>query len=104
MNKIKIILNKWVLLILCAMLVCTQANAAGIVNFKSPDNIPQETVYDNNTNTTETKTTENIETYYQNNKICIYNYSQLKQIGSDAYVYTGDKDGTIGSGEVVKNE
>ena len=104
MNKIKIILNKWLLLILCAMLVCTQANAAGIVNFKSPDNIPQETVYDNNTNTTETKTTENIETYYQNNKICIYNYSQLKQIGSDAYVYTGDKDGTIGSGEVVKNE
>ena len=104
MNKIKIILNKWVLLILCAMLVCTQANAAGIVNFKSPDNITQETVYDNNTNTTETKTTENIETYYQNNKICIYNYSQLKQIGSDVYVYTGDKDGTIGSGEAVKNE
>lgn len=104
MNKIKIILSNWVLLILCVALICTQANAAGIVNFKSPDNIPQETVYDNNTNTTETKTTENIETYYQNNKICIYNYSQLKQIGSDAYVYTGDKDGTIGSGEVVKNE
>ena len=102
MNKIKIILNKWVLLILCAMLVCTQANAAGIVNFNSPDNTSQETVYDNNTNTTEA--TENIETYYQNDKICIYNYSQLKQIGSDAYVYTGDKDGTIGSGEAVKNE
>ena len=102
MNKIKIILNKWVLLILCVMLVCTQANAASIGNFKSPDNIHQETVYDNNTNTTET--TENIEAYYQNNKICIYNNNQLKQIGSDAYVYTGDKDGTIGSGEVVKNE
>lgn len=102
MNKIKIILNKWVLLILCIALVCTQANAAGIVNFDSPDNTSQETVYDNNTNTTET--TENIETYYQNDKICIYNYNQLKQIGSDAYVYTGDKDGTIGSGEVVKNE
>ena len=102
MNKIKIILNKWVLLILCIALVCTQANAAGIVNFDSPDNTSQETVYDNNTNTTET--TENIETYYQNDKICIYNYDQLKQIGSDAYVYTGDKDGTIGSGEVVKNE
>ena len=37
-------------------------------------------------------------------KICIYNYEQLKQIGSDAYIYTGDKDGKIGSGEVVKNE
>ena len=102
MNKLKKIFNKWVLLILCVALVCTQANAAGIVNFNQTDNIPQETVYDNNTNTTET--TENVETYYQNNKICIYNYNQLKQIGSDAYVYTGDKDGSIGSGEVVKNE
>lgn len=102
MNKIKIIFSKWVLLILCVVLVCTQANAAGIVNFNSPDNTSQETVYDNNTNTTET--TESIETYCQNNKICIYNYNQLKQIGSDAYVYTGDKDGSIGSGEVVKNE
>ena len=102
MNKIKIIFSKWILLILCIALVCTQVNAAGIVNFNQTDNIPQETVYDNNTNTTET--TENIETYYQNDKICIYNYNQLKQIGSDAYVYTGDKDGSIGSGEVVKNE
>lgn len=102
MNKITTLLNKWVLLILCIALVCTQANAAGIVNFNQTDNTPQETVYDNNTNTTETS--ENIEAYYQNNKICIYNYNQLKQIGSDAYVYTGDKDGTIGSGEIVKNE
>ena len=102
MNKITTLLNKWVLLILCIALACTQVNAAGIVNFNQTDNIPQETVYDNNTNTTET--TENIEAYYQNNKICIYNYNQLKQIGSDAYIYTGDKDGTIGSGEVVKNE
>lgn len=102
MNKIKTLLNKWILLILCIAIVCTQVNAAGIVNFNLPDNTSQETVYDNNTNTTET--TENIETYYQNDKICIYNYNQLKQIGSDAYVYTGDKDGSIGSGEVVKNE
>lgn len=105
MNKITTLLNKWVLLILCIALACTQVNAAGIVNFNQTDNIPQETVYDNNTNTTETtETTENIEAYYQNNKICIYNYNQLKQIGSDAYVYTGDKDGTIGSGEIVKDE
>lgn len=102
MNKIKPLLNKWVLLILCIALACTQVNAAGIVNFNQTDNMPQETVYDNNTNATET--TENIETYYQNDKICIYNYNQLKQIGSDAYVYTGDKDGSIGSGEVVKNK
>lgn len=47
---------------------------------------------------------ENIETYYKDSKICIYNYEQLKQIGSDAYIYTGDKDGKIGSGDVVKSE
>ena len=50
------------------------------------------------------ESTENIETYYKDSKICIYNYEQLKQIGSDAYIYTGDKDGKIGSGEVVKSE
>ena len=105
MNKIKLLLNKWVLLILCIAMVCTQANAAGIVNFNSPDNTTEQSLYDNNnTKSTETNTTENIESYYQNNKICIYNYNQLKQIGSDAYVYTGDKDGSIGSGEVAKNE
>ena len=48
--------------------------------------------------------TDNINAYYKDNKICIYNYEQLKQIGSDAYVYTGDKDGKIGSGDVVKSE
>lgn len=105
MKKIKLLLNKWVLLILCIAMVCTQANAASIVNFNSPDNTTEQSLYDNNnTKSTETNTTENIESYSQNNKICIYNYNQLKQIGSDAYVYTGDKDGSIGSGEVVKNE
>ena len=105
MNKIKIILSKWVLLILCVVLVCTQANAAGLGNYNASDNTTEQTLYDNkNIKSTETNTTENIETYYQNDKICIYNYNQLKQIGSDAYVYTGDKDGSIGSGEVVKNE
>lgn len=51
-----------------------------------------------------TESTDNIDAYYEDSKICIYNYEQLKQIGSDAYVYTGDKDGTIGSGDVVKSE
>ena len=51
-----------------------------------------------------TESTENIDAYYKDNKICIYNYDQLKQIGSDAYVYTGDKDGMIGSGDVVKSD
>ena len=51
-----------------------------------------------------TESTDNIDAYYKDSKICIYNYEQLKQIGSDAYIYTGDKDGKIGSGEVVKSE
>lgn len=50
------------------------------------------------------ESTENIDAYYKDNKICIYNYDQLKQIGSDAYVYTGDKDGMIGSGDAVKSD
>ena len=50
------------------------------------------------------ESTDNIDAYYKDNKICIYNYEQLRQIGSDAYVYTGDKDGKIGSGDVVKSE
>lgn len=50
------------------------------------------------------ESTDNIDAYYKDSKICIYNYEQLKQIGSDVYVYTGDKDGTIGSGDVVKSE
>lgn len=105
MKKVKAISCKLILLVLCFTMVCTQANAASIVNFNSSDNTTEQSLYDNNnTKSTETNTTENIESYYQNNKICIYNYSQLKQIGSDAYVYTGDKDGSIGSGEVVKNE
>ena len=45
------------------------------------------------------ESTDNIDAYYKDSKICIYNYEQLKQIGSDAYVYTGDKDGKIGSGD-----
>lgn len=50
------------------------------------------------------ESTDNIDAYYKDSKICIYNYKQLKQIGSDAYIYTGDKDGQVGSGEVVKSE
>ena len=50
------------------------------------------------------ESTDNIDAYYKDSKICIYNYEQLKQIGSDAYIYTGDKDGQVGSGEVVKSE
>ena len=50
------------------------------------------------------ESTDALENYYQNGKICIYNYGQLQQIGSGNQVYTGDKDGDIGSGDVVKSE
>lgn len=33
--------------------------------------------------------TDELEAYYQNGKICIYNYEQLQQIGSGNQVYTG---------------
>lgn len=50
------------------------------------------------------QTTENLDEYYKDGKILIYNYEQLKQIGSDAFVYTEDKDGNIGTGSIVVNE
>ena len=50
------------------------------------------------------QTTENLDEYYKDGKILIYNYDQLKQIGSDAFVYTKDKDGNIGTGDIVVNE
>ena len=50
------------------------------------------------------QTTENLDEYYKDGKILIYNYEQLKQIGSDAFVYTEDKDGNIGTGDIVVNE
>lgn len=50
------------------------------------------------------QTTENLDEYYKDGKILIYNYDQLKQIGSDAFVYTKDKDGDIGTGDIVVNE
>lgn len=50
------------------------------------------------------QTTEKLDEYYKDGKILIYNYNQLKQIGSDAFVYTKDKDGDIGTGDIVVNE
>ena len=58
----------------------------------------------NETTSEESDTTQDITSYYQDGKICIYNYEQLKQIGTGKKVYIGDKSGSIGSGEVVKNQ
>ncbi len=50
------------------------------------------------------QTTEKLDEYYKDGKILIYNYDQLKQIGSDAFVYTKDKDGDIGTGDIIVNK
>ena len=50
------------------------------------------------------QTTEKLDEYYKYGKILIYNYDQLKQIGSNAFVYTKDKDGDIGTGDIVVNK
>ena len=59
---------------------------------------------DSSDDTSENSSTDNLESYYKDGKICIYNYKQVLQIGTDAVLYTGDKDGNIGSGEAVKTE
>ena len=66
------------------------------------DQIESDTV--NETTSEESDTTQDITSYYQDGKICIYNYEQLKQIGTGKKVYIGDKSGSIGKGEVVKNQ
>ena len=38
---------------------------------------------------------------YTDGKICIYNYRQLLQIGTGAQMFSGDKDGNVGTGEPV---
>ena len=93
--------------------VLTESTVSDEINgtTESESSISEETNENSKNNESESsnenvkaESTDNIDAYYKDSKICIYNYEQLKQIGSDAYVYTGDKDGTIGSGDVVKSE
>lgn len=93
--------------------VSTESTVSDEINgtMESESKISEETSENSKNNESESssenvkaESTDNIDAYYKDSKICIYNYEQLKQIGSDAYVYTGDKDGKIGSGEVVKSE
>ena len=59
----------------------------------------------NEVNNEETSVTYNSEDYYYvdgvNLYIYIYNYKQLSQIGTSKPLYTGDKDGNIGDGELI---
>lgn len=93
--------------------VSTESTVSDEINgtMESESKISEETNENSKNNESESsgenvkaESTDNIDVYYKDSKICIYNYEQLKQIGSDAYIYTGDKDGKIGSGDVVKSE
>ena len=59
----------------------------------------------NEVNNEEASVTYNAEDYYYvddvNIYIYIYNYKQLSQIGTSKPLYTGDKDGNIGEGELI---
>ena len=48
------------------------------------------------------KQQKDIDSFIKEGKICIYNYEQLKQIGTGKTIYTGDKSGNIGVGDIVK--
>ena len=58
----------------------------------------EETIMDDE-NTSDTL--EEVNPDYVDGKICIYNYQQLLQIGAGAQMFSGDKDGNIGEGDLV---
>lgn len=58
---------------------------------------------ENSEDMSKNSSTDYLESYYKDGKICIYSYEQLLQIGTDATIHTGDKDGKIGTGETVKS-
>ncbi|MCI6697065.1 MAG: Cna B-type domain-containing protein [Solobacterium sp.] len=75
---------------------------------KSPSSNDTEVPNTNNeVNNEETSVTYNAEDYYyvddvnQYIYIYIYSYKQLSQIGTGNHLYTGDKDGNIGEGELI---
>lgn len=73
---------------------------------KSPSSNDTEVPNTNNeVNNEETSVTYNAEDYYYvddvNQYIYIYSYKQLSQIGTGNHLYTGDKDGNIGEGELI---
>lgn len=73
---------------------------------KSSSDATTETVKEEETTESETvdvESTDKLDKYYKDGQICIYNYKQLLQIGTDNPIYTGDKDGNIGKGEIVKD-
>ena len=99
--------NRIIAVILCMAILFSQVYIADAEDLNpSGTNTSQVALSDETNMSNDDASTESsdIDAYYKDSKICIYNFKQLKQIGSDAYIYTGDKDGKIGSGDVVKSE
>ena len=109
MRRIRRLTSNFLVCILCMTTFITQIH---MVSAEETEDTPTEEVVQETTPETSEvqevqdvpQTTEKLDEYYKDGKILIYNYEQLKQIGSDAFVYTKDKEGGIGTGDVVVNE
>lgn len=109
MRRIRKLTSNFLVCILCMATFITQIH---MVSAEETEDTPTEEVVQETTPETSEvqevqdvpQTTEKLDEYYKDGKILIYNYEQLKQIGSDAFVYTKDKDGDIGTGDIVVNE
>lgn len=109
MRRIRKLTSNFLVCILCMTTFITQIH---MVNAEETEDAPTEEVVQETTPETSEvqevqdvpQTTEKLDEYYKDGKILIYNYEQLKQIGSDAFVYTKDKEGNIGTGDIVVNE
>ena len=105
MRRIRKLTSNFLVCILCMTTFITQIH---MVSAEETEDTPTEEVVQETSEVQEiqdvSQTTENLDEYYKDGKILIYNYDQLKQIGSDAFVYTEDKDGNIGTGDIVVNE
>ena len=109
MRRIRKLTSNFLVCILCMTTFITQIH---MVSAEETEDIPTEEVVQETTPETSEvqevqdvpQTTEKLDEYYKDGKILIYNYDQLKQMGSDAFVYTKDKDGDIGTGDIVVND
>ena len=109
MRRIRKLTSNFLVCILCMTTFITQIH---MVSAEETEDTPTEEVVQETTPETSEvqevqdvpQTTEKLDEYFKDGKILIYNYDQLKQIGSNAFVYTKDKDGDIGTGDIVVNK
>ena len=109
MRRIRKLTSNFLVCILCMTTFITQIH---MVSAEETEDTPTEEVVQETTPETSevqevqdvSQTTKNLDEYYKDGKILIYNYEQLKQIGSNAFVYTEDREGNIGTGDIVVNE